>query len=483
MRRTACLLLALVMLLSQSACSDEKGTPAETAETNAGLQETNTAEALPSTNVETVCEEVPEANDPLADFKAVGSIVTFGAYEQDGDPTNGAEPVEWIVLDVQDGKSLLISKYGLDARPYHEDGKTDVTWETCDLRAWLNNEFLNTAFSIEEQDRIPTAIVPAERNPKFDTDPGKDTQDKVFLLSIQDANQYFASDADRQCKPTETVAQKCAPDEESGCCSWWLRSPSGKSSNAQIVDRSGCSDFGTFAFNNTVAVRPALWFYLDGSAQPAAETAENDRPEIIEGDFSQIGGIVTFGAYEQDGDPASGTEPIEWIVLDVQDGKSLLISKFALDGKQYHEDGQADVAWETCSLRTWLNDGFLKAAFTEEQQEHILSVTVPAEQNPDYDTAPGKDTEDMVFLLSIQEATLYFGSDAERQCAPTWLAEINGCYANGIYDFNCSWWLRSPGSMAHSAAYVRSDGSVYTSGDGIAVEYTGVRPAIWVNPE
>ena len=44
--------------------------------------------------------------------------VTFGTYEQDGNTGNGAEPIEWYVLDEKDGKTLLISKYILDAQPY-----------------------------------------------------------------------------------------------------------------------------------------------------------------------------------------------------------------------------------------------------------------------------------------------------------------------------------------------------------------------------
>ena len=70
-------------------------------------------------------------NDALAreakrqSFQTVGNTVLFGAYpqtEEGGDNT----PIEWIVLDTQEGKSLLISKYGLDARQYHTD-RNDIT--------------------------------------------------------------------------------------------------------------------------------------------------------------------------------------------------------------------------------------------------------------------------------------------------------------------------------------------------------------------
>ena len=77
-------------------------------------------------------------------------VIVFGRYEQDNDLGNGPEPIEWIVLDTQDGKALLLSKYGLDAVPYNDDNNSAGTWETCTLRTWLNDTFLNAAFTQEE---------------------------------------------------------------------------------------------------------------------------------------------------------------------------------------------------------------------------------------------------------------------------------------------------------------------------------------------
>ena len=63
----------------------------------------------------------------------VGDIITFGNYWQGKDKSAGKQPVEWQVLDVKDGKALVISKYGLMNHKYNEERK-DVTWETCTLR-------------------------------------------------------------------------------------------------------------------------------------------------------------------------------------------------------------------------------------------------------------------------------------------------------------------------------------------------------------
>ena len=63
----------------------------------------------------------------------VGQSVTLGHYPQTA-AGDDRTPIEWTVLDVRGGKALVISRYGLDAKPYHTE-YTDVTWETCTLRA------------------------------------------------------------------------------------------------------------------------------------------------------------------------------------------------------------------------------------------------------------------------------------------------------------------------------------------------------------
>ena len=72
--------------------------------------------------------------------KNVRDYIKFGSYPQ---TVKGiVRPIEWQVLDVQDNKALLISKFGLDVQPYNNT-KAKVTWDTCSLRSWLNKDFLN----------------------------------------------------------------------------------------------------------------------------------------------------------------------------------------------------------------------------------------------------------------------------------------------------------------------------------------------------
>ena len=122
---------------------------------------------------------------------SIGDYVTFGRFEQDGNEGNGAEPVDWIVLAVEDDKVLLISRYVLDGQEF---GSYDdiTTWETSSLRSWLNNEFLNNAFTKEEQKIIKTETIHNIENPEFKLQDGKDTEDKIFCLSCDEVFKYYS---------------------------------------------------------------------------------------------------------------------------------------------------------------------------------------------------------------------------------------------------------------------------------------------------
>ena len=193
---------------------------------------------------------------------------------------------------------------------------------------------------------------------------------------------------------------------------------------------------------------------------------------------AQVGSYVFFGSYEQDNNTSNGKEDIEWLVLSKDGNKALIISKYALDCKQYNSSF-SNVTWETSTLRKWLNGTFLDAAFSTKEQSRIVSSTVTADQNPSYNTSPGNNTTDKVFLLSITEVNRYFSSDSARQCRGTAY-----CYARGAYkadNGNCRWWLRSPGNYSYIAASVCAVGSVYGGGHDVLGGISAVRPALWIN--
>lgn len=445
-------------------------------------------------------DEPPQTQEKTMKTPAAGDTAFFGRYEQDNDPANGPEPIEWIVMDVRDGKALLISRYGLAAKPYNTEF-VDATWETCTLRAWLNDDFLNQAFTAEEQAAIPATSVDNSfaqgYYAEWDTDGGNNTEDRIFLLSYAEANMYLGSNPkdnlDWLVAPTEYAFRHGAFTNTEGYVTaegeptwwWWLRSPGSSQDNAASVAYNGVvTDLSNI--DEVVLIRPVFRLDLEAGA-PVGWHIE--APETPEGPAA--GETVTFGRYEQDNDPGNGPEPIEWIVLDTRDGKTLLLSRYGLDVKPYNTQ-DAGVTWETCSLRTWLNGDFLNEAFSAEEQAAILVTEVEntfAQGNyMEWRTDAGNNTQDLVFLLSFAETSKYLapyrGDSMKWRTAPTAYALAGGAAterdaftAEG--GLSCCWWLRSPGESQASAVFVSCYGgalSIEVYGETIAI-----RPAIWVD--
>lgn len=167
-------------------------------------------------------------------------VVSFGNYE--------GQPIEWMVIDETDDKMLIISSEAICTMAYCEE-RVDTTWEECNLRKWLNGEFYDTAFSSEEKSRIQSTDVGADINPYYDTDPGNDTVDKVFLLSVVEAEQFFDTDNARICNYNNEP------------CWWWLRSPGYGQHRASMVCVDGTigKSYGYFVDSTFQGVRPVLW--------------------------------------------------------------------------------------------------------------------------------------------------------------------------------------------------------------------------------
>ena len=180
--------------------------------------------------------------DPLSAFDSV----SFGTYMD--------HPIEWIVLDRQDDRLLLLCKRALETLPYH-DTEDPVTWESCSLRAWLNGAFLSSAFTADEAARILlTEVDNSCVNPEYKYTKGSaPTEDKVFLLSHDEAAQLLPEEAVRLCEKALH-----APSYDNAISSWWLRSPGLYPNCAEYVYRTGAFFSGT-ANRMFVDVRPAMW--------------------------------------------------------------------------------------------------------------------------------------------------------------------------------------------------------------------------------
>ena len=201
-------------------------------------------------------ESSSQKKDKNPEYK-VGETIEFGNYPQEEDGTE--KPIEWIVMKNEGNQVLLLSKYVLDAKPYNK-GWENVTWQTSDIRQWLNNEFYTTAFNKSEKAKIQTSLIKNEYN---------DTEDKVFLLSEKEAETLFSNDEERIAKATE-YAEKSGVyvnEEKSGVyvneeksVLWWLRSPGDDSSLAAEVNDDGWVDRrGDDVDYDYDGVRPALY--------------------------------------------------------------------------------------------------------------------------------------------------------------------------------------------------------------------------------
>ena len=174
----------------------------------------------------------------------------------------------------------------------------------------------------------------------------------------------------------------------------------------------------------------------------------------------------------------------DWRVLDVQDGKALLLSEHVLSLRAYH-DKYENVTWEHCELRRYLNDDFYNS-FSPEDKACIADAHVVNNSNPGFGTSGGNYTIDRIFLLSLEELVRYFGDSGKLGNGPknAWhiLDEYNAkriAYLDGNARW---WWLRSPGDNGTDAASVDSDGDVSVCGIFVDNVYCGVRPALWINP-
>ncbi|MBQ7502036.1 sel1 repeat family protein [bacterium] len=200
-------------------------------------------------------KRLAELKDPTVELRAVytdkqvGERFEFGRYPQG---ENGeVQPINWRVLRRDKDALLVISEYGLDAKPYHKD-RCSITWSDCTLRGWLNGEFLQKAFTTAEQSLIRTS--------RLANNAGPETDDRMYLLSMDEANGLFADDNDHKTKPSAYAvingAWTCDDNRWKGNAWWWLRSRR-YDSNAAGVNADGYINHYS-VYNASAAVRPAF---------------------------------------------------------------------------------------------------------------------------------------------------------------------------------------------------------------------------------
>ena len=428
------------------------------------------------------------ANTPQASLDAlkVGDSVIIGSYDLNNNPEDGNESLKWNVLAVENGKALIISDICIDARTYNEEREC-VTWETSDIRLWLNETFYTSSFDESEKWYILLSDIENRDSSAHYIDGGVDTQDNVFLLSFDEVDMYFETGEARiakasatavanggQCFDSRTKSEaKEAPQlaEDYMALTWWLRTPGNTNEKAATVHYFGDPNpSGSRADLATKGVRPAMWVRTTNEMLPekilTVETWEN----------AKVGDKVKFGNY--------ASEDIVWKVLKTENGKATLITEKVIDKILYFdfaystEAGAGTTAWDTSDLRKWLNGEF-KTAFSTAELEYMVAVTL---ENPASLTGAGGcgDTEDLVYVLSSRELEELIPDTVDRKALPTDIAVANGVYVDA--QSGCAdWWLRDMGDTASQAKNVFYYGGIDTVGKLVKSDYVGVRPVITVD--
>jgi len=186
----------------------------------------------------------------------IGEIIQFGGYD-------------WRVLDVDaQGRALIITENVIGQRAYHNTW-TSVTWESSDIRRYLNGEFYNS-FSELDRARIRETTVVNNNNPWFGTPGGNDTTDRIFLLSLEEVVRYFGDSGQLGNQNhnnnewwgfrDQYSEYRIARDASGNPRWWWLCSPGIVDYYVAIVYSDGYVDvYGINMFSASVGVRPALW--------------------------------------------------------------------------------------------------------------------------------------------------------------------------------------------------------------------------------
>lgn len=194
---------------------------------------------------------------------AENSTISFGQYEQDNNLDNGKESIRWIVVKKEEDKILLMSEKALDCKPYNDTYSSNIVWENCTLRIWLNSTFINTAFSSEEQIFILQTEIPKSGK-------SNSTNDKIFTFDSSEADRY----GNLYCRPTEYAAYNGVWHGSGEFCEYFLRETRDHKDQLNeykyvscpaVVDRGAIKGSNEFlrVTADYVGVRPAMWISLE----------------------------------------------------------------------------------------------------------------------------------------------------------------------------------------------------------------------------
>ena len=386
-------------------------------------------------------------------------LIWFGSYEQDNDLTNGSEPIKWQVLSVNSSEAVLLCTDIIDIVPFsYDNSSSSMIWETSFVRDWLNKDFYESAFSEEEMSCIKSAALKNKTNPVdgLQYNPKENnTEDNVYLLSFDELEEYglcdqivlkdFESyeerydslmyddlearnkDIKRRCGVSEYVFNKISyidiyddyTADNRKSYPWFLRSKGLGDKMVGGIESNGSISFAGFNGYAGFGIRPVIRINLSNgnykiiskkleksshvtANKPESQIAKVINPENYESYKNlEKGDYVLFGSYEQNNIISDGQEPVEWVILNKTDTELLLLSKYIIDYQAYNTT-DADVTWESCTLRSWLNTDLYNYVFNDEEKSIIKKCKITNDKTPEYKD-DRYETYDNVFILSSDD--------------------------------------------------------------------------------
>lgn len=303
------------------------------------------------------------------------------------------QPIKWRVLSVNGDDMYLLSEKNLDVQQYSDKEQNEsgirVEWQDSSLNQWLNESFLKTAFSDDEQ----TAII--------------GTTEKVSLLSeseIKDKKYELSTIEACKIKVTSYVNQLSGNERDEVNSPWWTKTKEGNAF-AKCVDSSG--HVISKNITSKAGIRPVIHL------KKSSGLWKNSEKVTLYKDFNSQWDCVYFGSYFQN--DAKKKQPIKWRVLSVNGDDVFMIASRCLDYQKYGGNLTANSsdAWANSSLRGWLNKTFLNTAFSATEQTAIKNSSI---------------TNDKVYMLSTAEMnTLSYGLGGDMAAArPTEYAKKQG---------------------------------------------------------
>ena len=155
-----------------------------------------------------------------------------------------------------DNATFLITEKIIDYKAFNESTVVKASdWEKSSIRKWLNEDFYQNAFSDEERATIQTTVV---QDYKTDITLGGATEDYIFILSLEQAFNYFSTDEDRIAQATDYAKKR----KKFPANSWTLINSYLDDYKKYLISPEGNID-NKPRVNEAEGIRPAVWVSND----------------------------------------------------------------------------------------------------------------------------------------------------------------------------------------------------------------------------